>query len=258
MRSIQFIVPILLTLLFVIDCNAQLSPPGLGTTQSAFWSALGVSEKLDSKNTSVTYLGLGRISDPEGDADPFKKPSILVLNEEIFHKLNNHLQYSYAVSYRRQDQYESQVPYDLETMAIQQEFRLYARLSYTAMLGDAKWKTTYRQEVRKFFTPDFENVEDDLQLRSRFKTQVSLPLDMDHENSLLGSAEALFSISHDAAQGWGGYEYKESRFCFYYSYAPDNLPVTFDIGYMNDLVGHGHHKKDANYLALDIILENPF
>jgi len=256
MRTIQFILPALFV--FAFNAHAQISPPGLGTTQSAFWTALGVKQKLDEKNTSVTYLGLGRISDPEGNANPFKKQSLLVLNEEVFHKLNPHLQYSFALSYRRQNKYESEAPYELETPAIQQEFRLYGRLSYTAMLGSAKWKTTYRQELRKFFTPDFENVEDDFQLRSRFKTQVSLPLDGDGENSLLGSAEALFSLAHDAAQGWGGYEYKESRFCFYYSYAPHALPVIFDIGYMNDLMGHGHHIKDANYLALDIILENPF
>ncbi|MXN92072.1 DUF2490 domain-containing protein [Flavobacterium sp. Sd200] len=249
----------ILTLLFSnFYASAQISPPGLGSTKNAFWSAVGVRQKLDTKNTSLTYIGLGRISDPEGDANPFKKQSIVVLNEEIYHKINPHWQYSYALSYRRQNQYENENPYDLETPSIHQEFRGYGRINYTTAIGEVKLKTTYRQEIRKFFTPDFGEVEDDLQLRSRFKTQATVALDSDHENSLLGSAEALFSDSNDDTNGWSGFEYKESRFCLYYSYAPHNIPVVFDVGYMNDLVGHGHHLQDSNYLAVDIIVENIF
>lgn len=258
MKSLKIFNLLFLLLASTLNCNAQLSPPGLGTTQTAFWGALGVKQKLDIKNTSMTYLGIGRISDPEGDSDPFKKQSIIVLNEEIYHKLNTHWQYSYALSYRRQNQYESNAPYELESPSIKQEFRGYGRISYTTGIGVVKWKSTYRQEIREFYTPDFEIPEDDFQLRSRFKTQATLPLDNDSENSLLGSAEALFSISNDNARGWGDYEYKESRFCLYYSYAPHSIPVTFDVGYMNDLIGHGHHIKDASYLAFDVVLENIF
>jgi len=258
MNGLKFIISSVLFLLLVPNCKAQLSPPGLGTTKTAFWGAVGFRQKLDTKNTSMTYLGIGRISNPDGDANPFKKQSIIVLNEEIYHKLNTHWQYSYALSYRRQNQYESKAPYELESPAIQQEFRGYGRISYTTAIGDVKWKSTYRQEARKFYTPDFEGVEDDFQLRSRFKTQATVALDNDKENSLLGSAEALFSISNDDVQGWGDYEYKESRFCLYYSYAPHSIPVTFDVGYMNDLIGHGHHIKDASYLAFDVVLENVF
>ena len=260
MRNIKCILPAIITLLFISTASAQISPPGLGNTSTAFWSAVGIRQKLDAKNSFVTYLGLGRISDPEGDANPFKKQSILVLNQEFYHKMNTHWQYNYALSYRRQNQYESEAPYELETPAIQQEFRIYGRLAYATPVGSSvKWTTTYRQEFRKFFTPDFDDVPDGFQLRSRFKTQVLFPLDTDKENSLMGSAEALFSISNDADAGWGDFAYKESRFCLYYCYSPDAIPVTFDIGYMNDLMGgHGHHIKDANYLALDIILENPF
>lgn len=258
MNRLRFLALLFMFSIGILSCTAQISPPGLGTTQTAFWSAVGVKQKLDTRNSSVTYIGIGRISDPEGDADPFKKQAILVLNEEIYHKINSNWQYSYALSYRRQDQYEHERPYRAETPSIQQEFRSYGRISYTAAVGEVKVKSTLRQEVKKFYTPDFGEVEDGLQLRSRFKTQATVALDGDHENSLLGSAEALFSISDDNMQGWGDYEYKESRFCLYYSYTPHTIPVVFDVGYMNDLAGHGHHLKDSNYLAVDIILENVF
>jgi len=258
MSALKFFILSILFVLITSNCNAQLSPPGLGTTQSAFWGAVGVRQKLDEKNTSVTYVGIGRISEPEGDANPFKKQSIIVLNQEFYHKLNTHWQYSYALSYRSQSQYSSKEPYEAESPTTHQEFRGYGRLTYTAKTGSVKWKSTFRQEIRKFYTPDFETVEDDFQLRSRFKTQATIALDSYSESSLTGSAEALLSISNDYTEGWSNFEYKESRFCLYYSYAPHSIPVTFDIGYMNDLIGHGHHIKDANYLAFDIVLENVF
>jgi len=258
MSALKFFLSSIFLVLYTANCNAQLSPPGLGTTQSAFWGAVGVRQQLDAKNTSVTYVGIGRISEPEGDANPFKKQSIIVLNQEFYHKLNTRWQYSYALSYRRQNQYSSKEPYGAEWPTIHQEFRGYGRISYTTKIASVKWKSTFREEVRKFYTHDFETVADDFQLRSRFKTQATIPLDNHSESSLIGSAEALFSIGNDDTEGWSNFEYKESRFCLYYSYSPDSMPVTFDIGYMNDLIGHGHHIKDANYLAFDIILENVF
>jgi hypothetical protein len=249
---------LLLLLFFIPACNAQISPPGLGSTQTAFWGAIGAKQMLDAKNTSMTYIGIGRISNPDGDTNPFKKQSLMVLNEEIYHKINTHWQYSYALSYRRQNQYEHESPYERKSPLVHQEFRGYGRISYSVDIGNVKWKSTYRQELRTFYTADFESVDEDFQLRSRFKTQAAVALDNDKEYSLLGSAEALFSIANDDTQGWGDYEYKESRFCLYYSYAPHSLPVVFDIGYMNDLIGHGHHVKDASYLAFDVILQNVF
>lgn len=253
------VLPVLLICLFLnyTNANAQLSPPGLGDTHEAFWSAIGVQQKINEKTTSMTYFGEGRISGA-GSNDMMKEQSILVLNEEVYRAVNKNWKYSYALSYRRQDQYGNYSPYELEHPAIQQEFRVYGRLSNTISVNRLKWKNTIRQEVRKFYTPDFDNPEDVMQLRTRLKAQVSLQLGSTNENRLTGSAEALFSISDETNAGWGSFGYKESRFCFYYSYAPKSLPVTFDVGYMNDLMGYGHDVADANYLAFDIILENPF
>lgn len=74
----------------------------------------------------------------------------------------------------------------------------------------------------------------------------------------MGSAEALFAMADDKTEGWDDPEYKEARFCLYYSYSPHNMPVTFDIGYMNDLIGNGHDTEDASYIAMDIIIKDPF
>jgi len=247
---------LLLSILFSATAFAQLSPPGMGNTKTAFWSAIGVSQKLNENTTSKTYFGSGYISGNKND-NPFNNPSIFVLNEELYHKLNDNWKYSYALSYRRQQEYDEnfEIP---ASAGIKQEFRLYGRLAYTTYLGRTKWTTTFRQEIRKFYDDNFARVPEDLQLRSRLKTQLSVPLGITAESSIMGSAEALFSIANDSNEGWGSPDYKESRFCLYYCYSPDNLPVTFDIGYMNDLIGYGGHITDASYLAVDVIIKNPF
>ena len=245
-----------LCFIFSVNAFAQLSPPGLGETKTAFWSAIGVKQKLDEKNSSITYLGMGRISGTEGN-DLLEHPSILVLNQEFYHTINSKWKYSYALSYRRQHDYDEGFK-EKVSEDINQEFRIYGRLAYTVNLGRSKWSTTLRQEVRKFYTGNFSQVPEDLQLRTRLKTQLLMPLDNDAENSIMGSAEVLFALAHDKKGGWSGPAYKETRFCLYYCYSPDELPVTFDLGYMNDLVGYGNHIYDAGYLAVDIIIKNPF
>lgn len=248
------LVTLYFSLIFSVTALAQLSPPGLGTTNTAFWSAIGVQKKLDEKNYAMTYVGQGRISGTETD-NPFDMPSIIVLNEEIYHKVNSHLKYSYALSYRRQHEYDE--GFDAtESNIINQEFRVYGRLAYAVNLGSVKWTTTLRQEMRKFYTDDFKPVSDAFQLRTRLKTQLLFPVD--RHSSLMGSAEVLFAMANDSEEGWGRPDYKESRFCLYYSYSPDDLPVIFDIGYMNDLIGHGQHFTDASYIAMDIIIKDPF
>lgn len=255
MKKIKLILALCLYISITSTALAQLSPPGLGETKTAFWSAVGVKQKLDKKNTSLTYFGLGRISGTQA-SNPFENPSINIINQEFYHKLNNSWQYSYAASYRRQYKYHSFDNH--EPVDIHQEFRLYGRLAYSANIGSFIWKTTLRQEARKFYDKNFANVPDDFQLRTRIKTQLKLPMDNNAVNSILGSAEVLFSITRDDDSGWEDYSYKETRFSLYYSYSPQSLPLTLDIGYMNDLAEHEHRVTDSHYLAVDIIMNNIF
>lgn len=145
----------ILSLLFLIISpflllHAQISPPGLGKAKTASWSAIGLKRQLDSTGTkeALTYLGLGTKSTPD-DSNPFHKQAILVLNHEVYHKFAKNQQYSYALSYRRQNVYDADAPYHGE--GVEQEFRLYGRYAYTFRFGERwKWKNTVRQEFRKF------------------------------------------------------------------------------------------------------------
>ena len=247
--------------LLVFTSYAQFSPPGLGKANSASWFAFGIKQALDTvhKKESTTYIGIGRKSTPD-DNDPFNKMGILVLNQEFSNRYAKHWQYSYAVSYRRQTEYESTAPYDLADPSIKQEFRIYGRYTYLTGTDKLKWKTTFRQEYRKFFNPDFTKSNEDYQFRTRLKTQLNFDLGTEKVHHIIGSAEALFSTSkkYKPTSEWTKFDYKESRFGLYYSLTPQDIPFTFDFGYGYNLIGKGSKTTGVNYLAIDVVWNNPF
>lgn len=242
--------------------NAQISPPGLGDANTAFWSAFGVKRELDSlgKKQTMSYIAIGRKSSPDND-NLFSKQAIFVLNHEVYNSFAPHQQYSYAISYRRQPQYESDAPYEKENT--EQEFRIYGRYAYTFNLGKKfKLKNTVRQEFRKFFDADFHKVEEDFQLRTRIKSQLTYNLSPTNNQKLAISAEALFSVSHlnEPEQHWNSFGYREMRLSAYYMFNIPHSPFTVDIGYMDDLIRDSKsiHKGGVHYLAADLIWNIPY
>lgn len=240
---------------------SQISPPGEGIAHTADWFAFGVRQELDTVESrnwqSMTYIGLGRKSNPD-NYNPFFKSEIFVLNQEFYHQLQNNWQHSFALSYRRQDEYIQTPPFEHAKPRLQQEFRLYGRLSYTFKASQIKLIPTFRQEFRKFYSPNFKNISEEYQFRSRFRLQLTTNLNHTETHRLTASSEQLFSISKETLQdSWTSFIYKESRFSLYYSYSPQTLPLTFSIGYMNNLVGL-KNTYDVHYLAFDIVIENPF
>ncbi|PWW19516.1 uncharacterized protein DUF2490 [Chryseobacterium sp. AG844] len=253
--------------LFLMGCigtsiKAQISPPGLGDANNAFWGAFGVKRQLDSlgKKQTLSYVAIGRKSSPD-DHNLFSKQAIIVLNHEVYHSFAPHQQYSYALSYRRQPQYENTAPYAMENT--EQEFRIYGRYAYNFDL-DCKWKlkSTVRQEFRKFFDADFHKVEEDFQLRTRIKNQLTYNLSPKNNQKLALSAEALFSISHLNEQDseWSSFGYREIRIAAYYMFTIPNSPFTVDIGYMDDLIRDSRsiHHGGVHYLAADLVWNIPY
>jgi hypothetical protein len=251
----------LLFCLFSSTVFSQISPPGLGKTQTADWFAIGVRQELDTIKgkgwQSMSYIGVGRKSNPD-NYNPFYKPGILILNQEFYNQFHENWQYSLALSYRRQDEYLDDPPYEHEDPKLKQEFRVYSRLSYIFSASRLKLVSTFRQEFRKFYSPDFKNIDENYQIRSRFRLQLTVDLDTDKQHRLIASSEQLFSLSKNKSPGsWTDFNYRESRFSFYYSYSPKKSPLIFSLGYMNNLVGQ-NSPYDAHYAAFDIVLKNPF
>lgn len=236
-----------IVLFFATKLPAQISPPGLGHSKTASWFAAGFKQKLNKKWQSMTYFGMGRTSG--NSLNPIEKPAIFVLNQEFYHQLKNNLKYSFALSLRDQKEI---IPSNGKTVD-QQEIRLYGRLSYAFKSKKFKITPTFRQEFRKFFAPKSLKDAESFALRTRLRLQLSIGLNQDASKKLILSSEQLFSTEKDAlSKEWSDLQYHESRFLAYYSVTPKNSSVTFDIGYMNNLVG-GNHPYDVSYLALDLV-----
>ena len=260
MQAKSIILFIVLCLFYIVPASAQISPPGLGETNTAAWFAFGVRQSLDSANKmqSFSYVGLGRISGPQSN-NPFQYQDIFVLNQEFYHTFHKHWRYSLALSYRNQDEYGDEKSFNGISPAHKQEIRIYGRYMYELKMHKIKVVATFRQEFRSFFDPGFNQESDRYQLRSRFRLQAALTLDPDKVHRFTASGEALFSTTQTTvpANQWSVFAYKEARFCLYYSINPKNTSFTYSIGYMNNLIGQAH-PESVSYLAMDVIWENPF
>lgn len=243
------------TIIFCIQSSAQITPPGLGETNAAAWIAIGVKQQMNTSNSliSTTYAGIGRVSTPN-NYNLMEKASIYVINEEISHQFLPHWKYSLAASYRWQDKYESFAPYSHATPYARQEIRLYGRYSYLSNTGNLSFSTTIRPELRFFYNPDFSAYSKNEQFRSRFREKMTWNLNSLKHQKLIATVEFLFAVNKD--EKWEKFSYNDTRFCIFYSINPtENL--TFDMGYMNDLIGKDF-SKDVHYLSVDLILKNPF
>ena len=241
--------------------EGQISPPGLGNAKTALWVAGGLRNNLDSAGRvqSMSYVGMGRMSDPD-NYNLVGKHAILVLNEEVYHQFHPHWQYSLALSYRWQMEYEDLAPYAAADPASKQEFRVYGRYSYSWKNKRFKVAGTARQELRKFFAPDFEDWEESWQLRSRLRGQLTVNLNKGQGHRLTLSAEALASVgmARGAWGAWGRFGYKESRLGVYYTVKPEGGRLLYSVGYMNNVLGKFGDLKGVHYLSLDVVWENPF
>ncbi|MBD8487331.1 DUF2490 domain-containing protein [Echinicola sp. CAU 1574] len=251
---------ILLLSLFALvayeSCFGQISPPGLGEVNSSEWFAIGAKQRLnqDKSWTSMTYLGVGRTSTPD-DFNPLKRSGIYVINEEVTHHFKKHWKYALALSYRWQDMYQSAEPFEPDEPRARQEIRSYGRFSYLTTIKKMVFELTYRPEMRLFYNPDFSKYDKQAQFRSRFRSKISIPIDANQRKKLSLSTEVLFSTTKQ--ESWDNIRYKESRFCFFYSVTVPERKITFDIGYMNNLLGKPIYKY-SHYLAFDVVFNDPF
>lgn len=246
-------------LLGVMYCSnglAQFSPPGLGKTNTASWFAIGIKQKLNEKGSlsSATHFGLGRISDPD-NYNLFQKQSIYVINEEITNHFKEHWAYSMALSYRWQNKYKSTDPYELDDPDGRQEIRAYGRLSYLETFKKMGFAIDFRPEYRLFYNPDFSSANENTQFRSRLRGKMTFNLNSLKTDKLVTTAEFLFSTTK--TDSWSAFEYKETRLCLYYSHTVPKLKTTFNIGYMNNILGKSS-VTDVHYLAFDVAIKNPF
>lgn len=235
---------------------AQFSPPGLGKINTAGWFAVGVKQKLNDQKTvsSATFLGVGRTSNPD-NYNPLQRSAIYVVNQEILFRFAKHWETAGALSYRWQNNYKTEKPYQLDTPKGQQEIRTYGKISYLNHLGIMDYSFTFRPELRFFFDPNFNSAAKKAQFRTRFRGKMGFPLNSSKTKKIIETTEVLLATNE--TQNWDKFQMNESRFCLYYSVKIPQQKITLNIGYMNDLLLKPT-VHDAHYLAVDISISDLF
>lgn len=250
-------------LLFVLCTSClfgQLTPPGLGSNSHLnAWFAIGLDQKLDSAGrfSSMTYFGLAGQSTAE-NTNAFEHLGILVVNQEVKFKFLPVWSVSLAASYRHQNEFEKTTPYLAAEDRFKQEFRIYSRITKS---WQKKWipSIAIRQEYRRFYDPEFRDWKISSAFRSRLKFQSEFNLISSKRLTALVGAEFLFSTEfQELTQTWQHFQYGETRLSAIVSYHSKNHSITYNLGYMNDLLHVPAGEKSVHYISASIVFTNIF
>nr|WP_294859546.1 DUF2490 domain-containing protein [uncultured Fluviicola sp.] len=223
------------------------------------WFSIGLDQKLDSAGrfSSMTYFGIAGQSTVE-NSNVFEHLGIFVINEEVKFRFKPTWSVSAAASYRHQNEFEKTFPYLAAEDQFKQEFRVYSRITKS-------WKKkiipsiTFRQEYRKFVDPEFRDWKVSSAFRSRLKFQSEFDLLSNKRLKAILGCEFLFSTEfQEKQQEWKHFGYGETRLSAVISYSSGNHKISYNIGYMNDLLHVTAGEKSVHYISTSIIFKNIF
>lgn len=239
--------------------SAQITPPGMGDGCTNSWFAMGLNQRLSSRNkwVSKTNIGVGRCSEIDR-RNPFQHQGMFIFSQAFGTTFKNNWEYGFGVSYRRKNKYKMSPSFSPADPAVVQEFRGQGEISYAITRSRLKLTPSLKQEVRKFYTPAFHTATKQVELRTRFRLKFALYIDKKKVHSLTVISEQLFPSSQlSDTKKWDNFGYSESRFSLFYSCSPSQLPLSFDIGYTNQLLGF-HNAHSNHYFTIDVRLSNLF
>lgn len=235
--------------------NAQIIPPGLGKeVNTVSWFALGLKQDLNKTVSSTTYIGHSSSSN-SSNYNLYDHDALYVVNQEFSHHFKNHWKYSGAFRYSWQNFYETSNPYRKKESLSRQELRFYGRIYYLTKVNKVDLSFSYRPEYRLFYFSDFKPYKESAEFRSRFTGKVSAFINHQKTRKLIFGTELLFAT--DKTDKWSTWEYHDSRFTLYYSMLFPEQKCSFNIGYMNDLIGK-KMSNNVHYLAVDLTFKNLF
>lgn len=240
---------------------AQITPAGLGKTNTAFWTVVSLRQDLDTakKWQSVTYIGHSSISGQDS-YDPFKNKGIFIVNQEFYQQVHKNFQMSYALSYRNQYEYENEAPYDPRDPEFFREIRFYTRFTAMHTTPRLRLAFTTRFDFRTFFTPDWKTHRESFQFRTRFRGQATVNFTKDQVHRGIFAAEALISTKYSEidTKTWTPFAYRDARFALTYSFSPPQHPIMYNTGFMFNLVDTGSNTFLATFFNVDIVIKNLF
>lgn len=244
---------LLAALCITLSVLTQIAPPGLTKKGGASWFAVGVKQQLKKKGSSVSsYIGLGRVGITNRN-NPFQNHSLFVANISYKKSFKSVIFISPYFSYRHQKIY-------IESFYNEkQEFRLGLEIGKLWKLNRLELKSSFKQEVRKFYDASFRNWEESIHLRSRLKLSGNYQLTKSKQHHLSSYVELLFSLKKHIHPNiyWEKIKYSDTRLSFFYSYSIPKPNMIFSLGYMIDLIGW-KNVSTGNYISLDLVWKNPF
>lgn len=251
--------PLLLACLLCVELSAQISPPGLDDTNTAVWGAVGFLQNFGKKWSTTFYVGTSFDSNPN-NISPIQRPAIAVINQESLYKFNNHWQIALCTSYRTQNEYNEENPFEASDPSLRKEIRYYLRMYYrNTILKKGSIYYAFRPEYRTFFDHWDPWSPVAVELRLRYKAQASYPINESKSNQIVVGNEIL-TTTDDVKDGaghshWSHYKMTEDRFTTYFKHIFSKPEVILNVGIMHQI------KTDHQYiahLAFDVIWQNPF
>lgn len=252
-----------LLILIIQPLYAQISPPGLDGTKTVSWGVVGFSQALNKRLTLTVYGGASRMSDPKSWG-LLHKQGIAVYNQEFLYKLSPRWQISVANSFRIQNLYADEAPYEAEDPSYRYELRYYGRLYYRQQFNKVSVSYAFRPEARTFYSPDWEASSRPLELRFRLKATASLPINEEKTNVIISGNEFLTAVDEyqsnmpaDHHHSWSNYHFTEDRFSIYFRHIFKKSDIIVDLGLMEQFKS-GDFADPVSYLSFDVLFQNPF
>src|SRR5579864_4293760 len=123
-RGLVFPCHVLLLAICLIDNSAiaQISPPGLDDTHVVLFGAVAINQPISEKWFNQSYVAGSRFSDPNNN-HILKKQAIFVIDQQMYRQFGKHWQLAFCLSYRNQDQYADEPPYDYDIPSSRREMR---------------------------------------------------------------------------------------------------------------------------------------
>jgi len=241
---------------FIGSVCAQISPPGLDDTNAAFWTAVGISQKISDRWSFAVYAGAARESNPD-NYSLVLKPAIFVVNQETQYQFDQHWSLSLCASYRTQNRYEEEAPYDEATPEIRKEARYYSRLYFKEKTGRVGLTFSFRPEFRTYYAEHghvWRPINEEM--RFRLKGQASVPLNKSNTNQFIVANEVLSATDHlkdNRAHHWTHYAFTEDRLSTYFRHTFSQPAIIMDLGVMHQIKSTGQY---IPHLAFDLIFQN--
>jgi hypothetical protein len=250
MLLVRYLVLILAFFATFLEVSAQISPPGLDDTRTVAWGAIGFSQRIGTKWQTSFYVGASRESNPD-NYSLLAKPAISVIDINQQYRFNEHWQLAGCVSYRRQERYSDDPPYELNNPGMRDEIRYYMRLYYRHKINRVLFTYSFRPEYRTYFNHFHHWDPIPYDYRFRLKAQAALPLNESSSSQFVVGNEIL-SV---ARPHFTNYRYTEDRLTTYFRHTFDRPRLITDVGFMYQfLAGEGL----ITHFAFDLIFVDPF